>query len=82
MTGLLINLDCSNGLTARIRTDRATIELHSADPEKIQFLSYTSDVTGDIKCGPRNPGTPVTVTFRPIPGGLGDPLVIEFLDKK
>ncbi len=82
VTGLLINLDCSNGLTARIRTDRATIELHSADPEKIQFLSYTSDVTGDIKCGPSNPGAPVTVTYRPVPGGLGDPLVIEFLDKK
>jgi hypothetical protein len=76
-------MDCSNGLTLTIRTDRATVELHSSDPEKIQFLSYTADVTdGSVRCGARNPGSPVTVTYRPVTGGLGNPLVVEFIEKK
>jgi hypothetical protein len=77
----LINLDCSDGLTLRVRTDRNTIDLHSSNPDKIQFLSYTADVGDNIKCGPRNPGTPVNVSYRPASGG-GEPLVIEFLEKK
>jgi len=85
VSGMLINLDCANGLTLRVRTDRATIELHSSDPQKIQFLSYSAEVSDNIKCGPRSPGTPVTVTYRPIQpggGGPGEPLVVEFTDKK
>jgi thioredoxin-like negative regulator of GroEL len=82
VTGLLINLDCADGLTLRVRTDRATLELHSREPDKIQFLSYTADVTDNVKCGARNPGIPVTVTYRPVPGGLGDPLVVEFRENK
>jgi tetratricopeptide (TPR) repeat protein len=82
LTGLLINLDCADGLTLRIRTDRSTVELHSSNPDKIQFLSYTADVNDNIKCGPRSPGTPVNITYRPVPGGLGEPLVIELLEKK
>jgi tetratricopeptide (TPR) repeat protein len=81
LTGLLINLDCSNGLTLRVRSGANTVELHSSNPDKIQFLSYTSDVGNNIQCGPRNPGTPVNVTYRPVPGGPGDPLVIEFTQK-
>ncbi|HLH32412.1 MAG TPA: tetratricopeptide repeat protein [Terriglobia bacterium] len=81
LTGLLVNLDCSNGLTLRIRTDRNTVELHSSNPDKIQFLSYTADVGTNVQCGPRNPGTPVNVTYRPVPNGVGEPLVIEFTQK-
>ena len=77
-----MNLECENGLTLTIRTDRTTIQLRSTDPQKIQFLSYTTDVTDNIRCGTRNPGTPVTVTYRPITGAPGEPLVIEFLEKK
>src|SRR5262249_15329292 len=40
LSGLLINMDCSNGLTLRIRTNQETTELHSSEPQKIQFLSY------------------------------------------
>ena len=45
-------------------------------------LSYIADVTDNIKCGAHNPGMPVTVTYRQVPGGLGNPLVIEFIQKK
>jgi tetratricopeptide (TPR) repeat protein len=82
LTGLLINLDCANGLTLRVQTGNNTVELHSSNPDKIQFLSYTATVGNNVQCGPRNPGVPVNVTYRPVPGGQGDPLVIEFLEKK
>jgi tetratricopeptide (TPR) repeat protein len=82
VTGLLTSLDCSNGLTLHIRTDRNAVELHSSNPDRIQFLSYTANVGSNIQCGPRNPGTPVTVTYRPVQGGPGEPLVIEFQEKK
>jgi hypothetical protein len=82
ISGLLINMDCADGLTLRIRTDRATTELHSSEPGKIQFLSYTSTVSDNIRCGARNPGEPVTVTYKPNPNGLGEPLVVEFQEKK
>lgn len=81
ITGLLVNLDCSNGLTLLVRSQNDTVELHSADPDKIQFLSYTSSVGNNVQCGPRNPGIPVTVTYRAVPGAPGDPLVIEFTQK-
>jgi len=81
LSGLLINMDCTNGLTLRIRTDRTTTELHSSEPQKIQFLSYTAAVSNNIRCGDRNPPEPVTVTYRPVPGGVGEPLVVEFTDK-
>lgn len=80
--GLLVNLDCSNGLTLRVRTDGGTFDFHSPQPDKIQFLSYTADVSGNIKCGSRNPGTPVSITYRPQPDGTREPLVVEFLENK
>jgi len=82
VTGLLINLDCSNGLTLRVRADRGTLDFHSAQPDKIQFISYTSDVTNNVKCGPRNPGTPVSITYRSQAGRTLEPLVVEFQEKK
>ncbi len=80
--GLLVNLDCSNGLTLRVRTDGGTLDFHSPQPDKIQFLSYTADVSGNIKCGSRNPGTPVSITFRAQPDGTREPLVVEFVEGK
>jgi tetratricopeptide (TPR) repeat protein len=82
VSGMLVNLDCSNGLTLRVRTDKGTMDLHSAQPDKIQFLSYTSDVSDNIKCGPRNPGIPVSVTYRAQTSGAPEPLVVEFQEKK
>jgi hypothetical protein len=82
LTGLLTNMDCSSGLTLTVRMERGAVEFHSSDPDKIQFLSYTADISdGNVKCGPRNPAIPVTITYKPVPGGPGNPLVVEFLEK-
>jgi len=82
VSGLLTNMDCSNGLKLTIRTDRSTVELHSSEPKKIQFISYTTTVSNNIRCGPITPNVPVTVTYQPVPGGLGEPLLIEFQERK
>ena len=82
VTGLLILLECTNGLTLRVRSDKGTADFHSSEPSKIQFLSYTADVSDNIACGARNPGTPVSITYRPAASGPGEPLVVEFLEKK
>src|SRR5262249_1543759 len=82
VSGLLVNLDCSNGLTLRVRSDRGTLDFHSTQPDKIQFLSYTADVTDNVKCGPRNPGIPVSITYHSLSGGALEPLVVEFQEKK
>src|SRR5439155_1073956 len=66
----------------RVRTDRGTLDFHSPQPEKIQFLSYTADVTDNIKCGARNPGTPVSITYQAKPDGGREPLVVEFMQNK
>jgi tetratricopeptide (TPR) repeat protein len=78
VTGLLTLLDCSSGLTLHITTDSETLQLHSANPGNIQFLSYSPDVSTSITCGPRTPATPVTVTFRK---ENQEPLVVEFIQK-
>lgn len=82
VSGMLILLDCTNGLLLRVRTDKGSMDFHTSTPDKIQFLSYTAEVTDNIKCGPRNPGSPVAITYRPNRGGPGEPLVVEFLEKK
>ena len=79
VTGVLTFMDCANGLTIRVRTDNGMLELHSSNPGAIQFLSYTSKVANNIQCGPQNPPAPVSVTYRPDPGG-GEPLVVEFTE--
>jgi len=79
VTGVLTFMDCANGLTLRVKTDTATLELHTSNPGQIQFLSYTSKVSNNIQCGPQNPPSPVQVTYRPGNGG-GEPLVVEFTE--
>jgi tetratricopeptide (TPR) repeat protein len=80
VSGVLTFLECGNGLTLRIRTEKTTLELHSSNPGEIQFLSYTSNVSNNVQCGPQNPPAAVSVTYRPINGGFGEPLVVEFLE--
>jgi tetratricopeptide (TPR) repeat protein len=79
VTGMLTAMDCANGLTLRLRTDKGNLEFHSSNPAAIQFLSYTSKVSNNIQCGPQNPPAPIQVTYRP-QGAGGEPLVVEFLE--
>ena len=46
------------------------------------YRTWLDAVSDNIACGPRNPGTPVSITYRPAASGPGEPLVVEFLEKK
>ena len=81
--GALTLVDCRNGLTLTIKTETETLVLHTDNPDKIEFVSYTSSVNSSITCGPtRGNGIHVLVTYRPTPGGAtaGEPLIVEFVE--
>jgi hypothetical protein len=78
VTGLLVLMDCTTGLTLRIQANDQTVDLHSDTPSNIQFLSYVPGVSSSITCGPRNPGAPVTVTYNK---ETREPLVVEFVEQ-
>src|SRR5262249_48250208 len=82
--GTLLLLDCSKGMTLRVRVGNGNVELHSDDPSKIEFVSYSNSVSDFIACGPVKTETPVLIIYRA--GGdarfLGTPLRVEFTGKK
>jgi tetratricopeptide (TPR) repeat protein len=82
--GTLLQIDCSNGMTLRLRVGNGNVELHSADPSKIEFISYSKTVSDFIACGPVRTEIPVLIIYRA--GGdarfLGTPLRVEFTAKQ
>jgi tetratricopeptide (TPR) repeat protein len=82
--GTLLLVDCSNGMTLRVRVGNGNVELHSDDPSKIEFISYSKTVSDFIACGPLKTEVPVLIIYRT--GGearfLGVPLRVEFTGKQ
>jgi tetratricopeptide (TPR) repeat protein len=81
--GTLLLLDCSKGMTLRVRVGNGNVELHSDDPSKIEFISFSKSVSDFIACGPVKTEVPVLIIYRA--GGdarfLGTPLRVEFTGK-
>ncbi len=79
--GLLSLMDCREGLTLTLETDRGPVLFHTREPERIEFASYNLEVGVEISCGPVDPPMPVLVTYRKAPPGseyLGAPTKVEF----
>jgi hypothetical protein len=81
--GFLVTIDCTRGVTLRIRVGNGHFELHADEPSRIEFTSYAANVSNAIACGPVSPELPVRITYRrgSDPRFLGEPLVVEFLAK-
>jgi tetratricopeptide (TPR) repeat protein len=81
--GMLVNLECGNGMTLELRTDRGVVRLHSDTPEKIQFVAYVATSTNAISCGPVQPEAYVSVVYQRTddPTWLGEPTVVELRPK-
>jgi tetratricopeptide (TPR) repeat protein len=63
--GQLLRIDCNaQGITMTIKAGERTLKLHNNDLANINFLTYTTDMRGEIGCGPRNPTNPVIVSYR------------------
>jgi tetratricopeptide (TPR) repeat protein len=81
--GALLLIDCSKGMTLRVRVGNGTVELHTDDPSKIEFISYSKSVTDFVACGALKSEVPVLIIYRAggDPRFLGTPLRVEFTAK-
>jgi tetratricopeptide (TPR) repeat protein len=85
--GMLVRVDCDEGsVLLLVEAQGATLKLRSDALNRIRFVTYTSDVRGQITCGLRQPATPVLVTYRLTKGrgaqADGEVLAVEFIPKE
>jgi tetratricopeptide (TPR) repeat protein len=78
ISGLLVLMDCSSGLTLEVVTDQQTVQLHTDAPGNIEFISYISGVSSNVTCGRQEPAKPVRITYQK---ETREPTVVEFIEK-
>jgi hypothetical protein len=67
--GLLTEIECpAKGVILHVRVGERTLRLRSDDLARIKFTTYTTEVKGELDCGPRTPANHVLVTYRPAQG--------------
>jgi tetratricopeptide (TPR) repeat protein len=86
--GVLVRIDCdAKGIVFTIRVGEGLITLHVEKFEDMDISTYTTDVGGEITCGPRKLENVVIVTYRPSTGGRskgldGEAVALEFVPKE
>lgn len=81
--GLLTQIDCNDkGMTLIVKAGDRTWKFNTAQPERVQFVSFSADIGSDITCGPIKPARQVTVTYRSSTAAKssfdGEPVAVEF----
>ena len=83
--GVLTTIECSTkGIFFQIRAGDRVLRLHTNNFEKMNIAAFTSDVSGEIRCGPRKPENPIVVTYVPASGKQkldGEAVSLEFVPK-
>jgi tetratricopeptide (TPR) repeat protein len=84
---LLLNIDCGpKGIVFNFQVGDRALNLHTADFTHLTFISYTTEIAGDISCGARQPANNVVVTYRPAKDPRtktdGEIIAIEFVPKE
>jgi hypothetical protein len=84
--GLLTRVDCdAKGLTFIVKVGERLLKLRASDINDIQFVTYTTDVSGEMTCGARNPVNHVVVVYRSPKDARvkvdGELLSVEFVPK-
>ena len=83
--GLLTNIECLKDGSAvfHVKLDGRVLRLRAGGLERIEFVTYVQNISGEIGCGVRRPENPVIVTFRPQSAPKakfdGDLVVVEFI---
>jgi hypothetical protein len=63
--GELLSIDCNaQGVTMMVKAGGRTLKLQNNELSRISFVSFSTEMRGRIGCGPRNPATPVIVSYR------------------
>lgn len=82
--GLLMQMDCNEkGITLTVKAGDRTLKLNTNRPDRVQFLSFVTDISAELNCGPLNPARHVVVTYRGSTdaksGFDGEPIAVEFV---
>jgi Flp pilus assembly protein TadD len=75
-------VDCVNGsVVLRVATGGRVLALRTKQLADVDFISYRSNMAGEVNCGPQKTQDPVYATYRPIaaPGLDGEAVAIEVL---
>ena len=83
VSGSLTAIECrTGGVSLVVRTAERDLRITTPGFDAIEFLTYRSDLTGEVACGPRAPADPVLVTWRgamPLSGDVQTArVVVEF----
>ncbi len=84
MPGTLTAIDCGpNGIVLVVNVNGSPVRVSAPAFDAVDFISYRTDLKGQIQCGPRKPADQVLLTFRPVPaasGGMaGTAVAVEFV---
>ena len=84
--GLLTRVECANtSVLLYIKIGERTLKLQNSALDRIEFITYTTDVGGELTCGARQPANDVIVTYRPAkqPSAKvdGEVVAVEFVPK-
>ncbi len=84
LSGLLMNIECRNGLTLTVKSGGKTVKLHTNSAFSVDFIVRDRDdraISSDpVVCGPTTEeGIDVSIAYRPASSGnfIGEPLVVE-----
>lgn len=62
--GNLTAIECNaKGITFKVRSGDRLLQFHSDNFERVDITAFTSEVTGEITCGPRKPENAVVMTY-------------------
>jgi len=83
LKGWLTRVDCNNGLTLTVKTETGSIQLFTAAPDKVVFMTYTQEMGQSFTCGVINPPKQIVVTYRKANEAkakyLGEPVAVQFV---
>ena len=84
--GILTTIECSQkgGIVFQVRAGGRIFKLHTADFEHVDVTAFTTDVSGEINCGPRKTENSVIITYSPAKVGSkvdGEASALEFVPK-
>ncbi|HEV2708025.1 MAG TPA: DUF1570 domain-containing protein [Pyrinomonadaceae bacterium] len=84
--GMLEQVACEDGgVVLTVAADGRTLKLHNSTLKRIRFVTYTTEVSGQLTCGLREPANAVLVTFRPPKDATaqadGEVIAVEFIPR-
>ncbi len=82
--GQLTAMECTDkGVTLTVKANDRTFKFHAENLDRVQFITYTTDVGKQLDCGPLKDPLPVIVTYRSSTDARskfdGEPLAVEFM---